>query len=148
MNLEGLNLWLKYNGFDCLCDQGENDFEYDNEEEIIYCGTLADNCEDKFTCFAKSLGLYRYADIRTLAFLHELGHYNTMNYLTKKQELVSALGKALINAVPTFNETIAAIKYFIYYRLPIEKVATEWAVEYANDHPADLATLDGFIKED
>lgn len=148
MNLKGLNLWLKHNNFDCTCEKGDNDFEYDNDDEVIFCGNLADNCEDKFTAFARSKGLYRSADIRTIAFLHELGHYNTMDGLTKKQELISLLGKKLINGTPTPNEFIANIKYFIYYRLPVERVATEWAIDYANNNPADLATLDSFMRED
>ena len=146
MNITKINKWLASHNFECTCELGESedDFCYDHSTETIYIGTLAENSVKPFMKYAKSLGFYINAPIEVLAFLHELGHYNTLDFIDDEVLDRDEFIKTLMEKVPNTNLTVKA-KYFIYHRLAMEKAATLWAINYANTHPAEVIVLSNLL---
>lgn len=103
--------------------------ECDIENKTIYISFKSNPVDIKtFLDFVKELNpKCKYNDI-ILGILHEIGHIYTYDKLNEKQweednELLSALYKQNLISATDFNK--------FYVRLPLEKNATQWAIDFA-----------------
>lgn len=103
--------------------------ECDIENKTIYISFKSNPVDIKtFLDFVKELNpKCKYNDI-ILGILHEIGHIYTYDKLNEKHweednELLSALYKQNLISATDFNK--------FYVRLPLEKNATQWAIDFA-----------------
>lgn len=103
--------------------------ECDIENKTIYISFKSNPVDIKtFLDFIKELNpKCKYNDI-ILGILHEIGHIYTYDKLNEKHweednELLSALYKQNLISATDFNK--------FYVRLPLEKNATQWAIDFA-----------------
>ena len=82
-------------------------------------------------------------DIFIISLLHEVGHYMTDNKFNVFDNLylwsVKQDNLAKLNTI-TDEKELKALEY-IYFRLPDEYAATEWAVDYYKSHPQKIAKM-------
>lgn len=73
-----------------------------------------------------------------LTFLHEVGHFYTIEDFDDEYEETARakVSLAVDLDVDTFEEIVE--KNFAYWELPIEKAATDWAIDFYNDHEEEL----------
>lgn len=69
-----------------------------------------------------------------LTFLHEVGHYFTIEDFDDDYENDQKAKASL--AIDYDNDTEQEIveKNFTYWELPVEKAATDWAIDFYNEH--------------
>lgn len=72
-----------------------------------------------------------------LLFLHEIGHHQTIAYISYGVQKFCDEEKNRIEVAMEFAEDIEEMKKleFQYFNLPDELMATQWAVNYAKEHP-------------
>ena len=85
-----------------------------------------------------------------ISFLHEVGHSNTMEFYTKEEIQESHIKTAALETLlwdmdPHTKEAEELHKE--YFNLLIEKDATRWAVEFANDYPNIVWSLNDICEE-
>lgn len=116
--------------FECTADIG-TDFEYIYvENKIHYALVVADKMEQGFMRSVERLNPLVKCDIFLWSFLHEIGHNETIEELTDEESDISNITKEWIAA--------GAVPPDAYYDCPDERMATEWAVRYANSHIEEL----------
>ena len=81
-----------------------------------------------------------YPDIKATEFtwslLHEVGHAKTWNLFTKK-------------AWKKYDKTAPYIHDIeVYFRVPQERVATDWAAEYIRKHPKKIEKFEKAIRKE
>ena len=141
MNLDKLQDWLEDNGFDCELDTCD-EFCYDETDDIIYVAdAVPENSIKPFMRFAKSLGLRPNVNMNTVAFLHELGHSQTVPFLTSWEKLKDLIARRALNATQPKTELGCRVRYLIYHRLHKEKIATKWAIDFINANPGKAVEL-------
>lgn len=69
------------------------------------------------------------------SILHEIGHLST-----KQGDLVSAIGRRISKLLCKLNLITLANK--LYFNLPEERKATEWATDYVNLHYQEIKQLE------
>lgn len=136
-----LKTWLTEHGFDCDVENGEV-FEYDWVQEKIYCGALPENDFNAWNELMVELGLNVKISNEAMAFLHELGHFITYDDFLDDEFDDTDLIKGMLGIAP-----ITKASYEIYYHLPVEIAATEWAVNYINSNPEEAVILDSCFEE-
>ncbi len=72
-----------------------------------------------------------------LSLFHEIGHYMTFDDLGEEDFAYSCDVKALLGTTDDDAK--------IYFRLPIEIAATNWAIDYINEHPTEISKLEKAI---
>lgn len=122
-----LNKFLTNFKFECTAKYMEDsDSYYDDAEEVIILGGMSDLTADMyFMNLCKERGLKAEVNVDTMSFLHELGHYETMFLLDDEDWKKSYLIKA-----------VAEVKqdYMMYFKCPVEIIATDWAINFANEY--------------
>jgi len=114
-----LNTWLKKNNFEARCGGMESDFGWNPAQDyIFYSLTITEKSAQMFYEYTGELGLKYELDDFWLAFLHELGHSETW-YLVDEEDW----------------DVPIEITEYDYFRHPREAIATEWAVDFINEHP-------------
>lgn len=83
--------------------------------------TYGDRFDDDFSTFV-------------LSFLHEIGHYFTMDDFDDALE--EKAGLVIDFDVATDEEIVE--KNHTYWELPIEKAATDWAIDFYNDYKEEM----------
>lgn len=135
--------------FELTCQLG-TDFSYlPGDNLITYAFTFVDIDADGFLASVERLNPEVNADIFLWSLLHEIGHHETIDTLTDKQNRYCDKFKEKLNKrIKKFNKRMskgkkvklsAVVKLEDYYDVLDEKLATEWAVEYANSHQEELA---------
>ena len=129
--------WLYKNGFYTVESlEFDSNFKYNLPEHIIYIGIKIE--PDISDCFEKYLdGLnFQFEDVpaQVLAFLHELGHSQTI-YDFSQDELMSfyfekVTGTIIIDSSPEKEEQAK----FKYWNVADERAANEWLVNFTNTH--------------
>lgn len=80
----------------------------------------------------------------TYSILHELGHYFTADDLDDelKDDLETRVALSMVD-----TDTAKKDKELqdLYYNLPLEFAATEWAIEYANKHKVKCKLFDRVV---
>jgi uncharacterized membrane protein YhdT len=132
-----LQEWLIKNNFDVTIQFG-NDFNYNIEDNIInYNYTIDEDFVSIYEDFLNELGLQYNISYFLMAFLHELGHEQTIDLMDDSDwfEYKAINFKILFTNLDYFEKTK------IYINSTIEKEATSWAVNYANNHFEELNEL-------
>lgn len=111
-----------------LTSQLDTDFAYDPVEDIVYWSVVVSekNSED-FKEFFESLGCVVKADVFIYSLFHEIGHSQTLEYVSEEDYNYSWDRKA-----------DPEITNYEYFRLPNEIVATQWAVDYINNNAEEI----------
>ena len=121
-----LNNWLADNGFECevKCD---TDFAYYYADSLItYALVVSERMDNLFLDFANRHGLKVDCGIFLLSFFHELGHNETMDELEDDE---------------FYNGDKNKLEPEEYFNLTEEIVATEWAIDYINNHADEVERL-------
>lgn len=82
---------------------------------------------DSFVEFCIHINPYIKADIFLLCFFHEIGHIKTQQCA----ELYESASKVMKN--------YAKRDKFYYYMAPVERMATEWGLDYMENHWGEVA---------
>lgn len=69
-----------------------------------------------------------------LSFLHEIGHYYTIEDFDDDYDTIVAQKQGLAIDYDTDSDQEIVEKNFTYWELPIEKAATDWAIDFYNKH--------------
>ena len=124
-----INEFLK--PFECTARMG-TDFCYLYHKSLIFYSVLwTNNGAEDFLNSVLRLKPEVDADIFLWSLLHELGHHETYDEIDDEENDYCDETKKRIEAGELPNE--------MYYNLTDERMATEWAVEYANTHKEELA---------
>lgn len=112
----------------------DSDFYYDIEEARVYFSILVSERSDRlFKKYVKNTFNFDTPNIFIISLLHEIGHAETLNTITAKQFKADHKAKkaltqtldAMSNDDPNYDEVFSK-----YFDLTIEKIATQWAVDY------------------
>jgi hypothetical protein len=137
-----LDTWLKENGFD-LITRFEQDFAYYHNENVIAFGLLTtarnDECFGKFVEDLGGYGNYSFLN----SFFHELGHHETYEDISDREYEYGQMVKAYLADKEELND----YDLYTYFNLPIERTATEWGIEYINDHTSEVFELNRKIQK-
>lgn len=139
MDTKKLMAWCEENGFDVEIKRSENkEFYYDYPSATIYCGKENPKEEKIWFSFVEKLGL-KHIDvpIDVQAFLHELGHFETIDDMGDEDWEELTLFSLIKNDKSLSIDDIT----LAYYNLNIERVATEWMVNYINNNLATVQKL-------
>lgn len=144
MNTDKLKKWAK-DKLDLSIDIELGDyFEYHYYEDLVVVSKDIPAHFKGYLKYCRKLGLTKYTDPRLIAFLHEIGHAITVdNYMGLFKEFINRI--SFILDTPCYTQLFADIKAWFYYRVPIEKEATLWAVDYINNN--DISDLEDIWKE-
>lgn len=128
----------KYNE-DLLIVCNGSDWYYDYYNDIININVYhADEVDEMFTEVCKTLGLEWECPIFLMSLLHEFGHAQTIDECdTFEWNLVDIY----VKLKGIMSEKIVDKDYFTYFYSPREKVATEYACAFANEHKTELEDL-------
>ena len=108
-----------------------NDWQCDTEEKIIYipliesqeeCEKFINNFKKQWQQKNKKIKLFFAPQI--ISFLHEIGHTQT-----KQGDIISKALRKISNFLCKHKAT-KKLSYKIYYNIPEEKRATQWAIEF------------------
>lgn len=133
--------WLINNGFQVRIAQ-DTEYSYNFYEKIIYIGgDTVKTTAELFKHCLKQLGCLRVQEfnIHTLAFLHELGHYNTVSSFKNEELIFFATIKEIIATLHNDDEKTANLKY---WNIPDELAANNWVVDFINTHYPIAKKLD------
>lgn len=135
--------------FELTCKLGLDFGYYPSDNLITYAFTYVDIDVDGFLASVERLEPEVNADIFLWSLLHEVGHHETIDEMTAKENRACDKAKAKINKkVKKLNKRMAKgkkvklsamVKLESYYDMLDERLATEWAVNYANTHKEELA---------
>ena len=114
------------------------ELEVDIDDEVIYVGKSVDKRADKyFMAFVKKINSKaEFINPALLSLLHELGHIET--WTTEDREMKDFMFNVLklsYEDVDIFATDELLKEYcFQYFNIPLEKNATEWAIDFALEH--------------
>ena len=129
---EELNKFLE--PFGVYAKYGSDFFFYWEDNHIEYGFLTCERIDKLFHKFAvEELGLNYNVDTFILSFLHELGHSETLDEIDAEDEIYSADVKETL--------TDSDESCMTYFHLPVEIAATQWAVDYINEHPTEIRNL-------
>lgn len=123
--MEKLKKWLAENGFSDVNVKTSDFFGYNLTTKTILVGEYIEDGTEYFPEFLNEYGC-DYADqipLPILAFLHELGHYNTIH-------TYSPVALALFNINKVDCDGTDKQRAFHYWTVPDEFTANMWAIEY------------------
>ena len=107
--------------------------------EIVLGGITNPAADEVFVEYCeKDLGLTVEISVETLAFLHELGHHNTLVFIDDIDIIASDVIKEILYMQDEETEE-AFMKYFT---CPVEQEATTDAVNFCNHNPEVVMQLD------
>lgn len=133
--------WLNENGFSEVKEiQLGPEFAYDINKQSIIIGLTDDHLVGEwFEEFLSSYGC-KYSDIpyTILAFLHELGHNQTVNQFTSDELIYCALVKTT-HKIKDLNNLKEYL--FEYWCVPDEFAANKWLINFVNTHVVAIANL-------
>lgn len=115
----------------------ESDFCYYNITNEIIAMNIDDarNYAEEFVEFAAQINpIAREIDIVLLSLLHEFGHHETYYLLTEEEEVEEKFMRMLYQGI---GENVAG-----YFNLPSERMATEWALKFAEENIEKVKELD------
>lgn len=136
-----LDTWLKENDFD-LTTRFEQDFAYYHNENVIAFGLLTTERNNEcFGNFVEDLGGYGNWGFLN-SFFHELGHHETYEDISDSDYDYGQMVKAYLADKEELND----YDLYTYFNLPIERTATEWGIEYINNHTSEVAELNKKIR--
>ena len=127
--LEVFNSWLEDNGFSTRVGDIEEDFGYySGIDEIAITFVNAVEADAAWRIWTQSLGFPPELDVFWTSFLHELGHAET----------IWMFGKA---DWEKYARDIVYASHEEYFNLPIERTATEWALNFVQEKTEAVVEL-------
>lgn len=132
-----INSWLSRHGFSNVTTKFDYEFCYAIDDAIISIGVIDyDEMGDWFKDFLKENGYdFSFIPYPILAFLHELGHHNTINTFSDEDLKYFSIVKELI---PSDDEKE---QLFTYWSFPDELAATKWLADYISSNMDAVAEL-------
>lgn len=125
----------------------DNDWQCDTEEKIIYIPLIEseEECEKFINNFKKQWQQKNkkeklFFTPQTISFLHEVGHTQT-----KQGDIISKILRKISNFLCKHKAT-KKISYKIYYNIPEEKRATQWAVEFIMNNYNDIVLFNNELE--
>ena len=115
----------------------ESDFCYYNITNEIIAMNIDDarNYAEEFIKFAAQINpIAREIDIVLLSLLHEFGHHETYYLLTEEEEVEEKFMRMLYQGI---GHDVTG-----YFNLPSERMATEWALDFAEKNIDKIKELD------
>ena len=112
---------------------------YPNTREIEIPYLISEDGAKKFlmsvaTANVGNINIYN-IDIAMWSLLHEIGHDQS-----KQNDIISIIGRKIYKIVTKLN--LCKLSNKIYFNLPEEKNATEWATDYVNLHYKEIKQLE------
>lgn len=109
----------------------DNDWQCDTETKTIYIPLIESEEESerfinnfkKEWCKDRNIIKLFFSPV-TMSFLHEIGHTQT-----KQGDIISKILRKISNFLCK-HKTTKELSYKIYYNIPEEKRATQWAIEF------------------
>jgi len=97
--------------------------------------------DNHFIAILKEKGLKGNYNAITLSLMHELGHANTLEYISnKKYDKCNAILDTL------YTKGLSDKKFYkAYYKVYSEKVANTWAIKYINAHEKEIKKLEKLL---
>ena len=135
IGIEGLNEVLNefLAEFD-LTAEFDTDFYYAWEDHKVgYSLMVTDFASRTFQAFVQSLCPQIKCDTFLLSFMHEIGHHHTIDDFSDMEYSRELASKQRINNLLAADDLTILGKEMLfneYFNLDIEKVATEWAIDY------------------
>ena len=116
---DAFNAWLMKHNFEARIGGMDTDFYWKPVEDTIsYSFVYAQKYDTVFQKVCEKLGLAYEIDIFWLSLLHELGHSETWHLVEEEHHIIDI-------------ETYTSEDYYYH---PRELVATQWAVDFINEH--------------
>lgn len=110
-----------------------SDFSYDPEDDRVYFSLLIGERQERlFRKYVQEKFNYTIPNIFMLTLLHEVGHAYTFFSFSKDEIRTARRAKEHLEKELKRNNIDSV--YIRYFDLPIEKVATEWAIAYYKKH--------------
>ena len=123
----------KYN----TCYSLTEDKIYLNVLDTDDCGFIRHLCEKHFCDYANDY------DILIWAMLHEIGHCETQYFVENDDAGYRDLLNSINHELFQQNEALQNM----YYDLPLEKEASEWAISYEYEHQDKIIFYDKIINK-
>lgn len=116
------------------CDSDfDSDFSFDPEDDRVYFSVIvAERADRLFKEYVAKTFNYSIPNIFMLSLLHEVGHFFTL-YTFSKEEIKKAR-KVKKHIEKELEKNNSDEVYSRYFDLSIEKVATEWAINYYKEN--------------
>ena len=120
----GLNIKAKLN----------SQFWMSENKKIIAYSLIPDTCDKDFCNFVNKTWNCKFEPctlaLMELSILHEVGHFKTFPYFSDNAKFYNQLCKIIIDKIP-FDK----LQNYLYFNLPLEKKATEWAINFMRKYP-------------
>jgi len=141
MNIIKINKWLKEHNFYSRVKSSDY-FCYNTIDDLIYVSKEIPDHINDYKYYCNSLGLSKNVNDRTLCFLHELGHSETIWDINDYVCLFDRFISRIIDK-PSRSKFNRRLKCNLYYRLPTERAATKWAIDFINNN--DYLSLEDIL---
>lgn len=138
-----INKWLADNEFDCIATMGPEFAYYHSDSLIHYALWFDKETEPWFVEVMDECGLNYNCDSFILGFFHELGHNMTMDFLDDEDYEYSLAEITRIEDEGADGRE----DNMTYFHLPLEIEATQWAVDYINNHSDKVAEFWDAVKD-
>lgn len=112
------------------------------EDAKLTYSLLVDDSDYQFLENAFRLGLEYEYSVFTISLLHEIGHFFTLENFPKNERKAYNRAVQVIEVSENRKLITAKEANARYFELPIEKVATLWAIDYANNHYEKLVAFE------
>lgn len=122
--------------FGCTAEFGAEFCYYHSDETVCYSLAVVEESDKTWKEYVKDTFNFRITNIFMFSLLHEIGHHFTMDkfspiYQRKEDAVVRKIEK---NLSKSDDEVLDKKLRLQYFDLPMEKVATKWAVKYYRTH--------------
>ena len=123
-------------------------FQYCEDDVIQYSILITDKFDKTFTDYARKKGFPEKLDIFVLSLLHEIGHHKTIDYVPFHIRLGNKIMKKIYDLSIKINYGWLEKVAYKYYDLYVERIATEWAINYAKENIEELINLEKSIYDE
>ena len=135
-----LNSWLRKYGFTARVAQMDTDFYWYTESNTIgYSLFQTVHSQEEWDNLLTELNLRYEVDSFWTCFLHELGHSMTWGSFTEEEIEENYRDKEWLEE--SDESSFAESVHSLYFHLPVEIAATEWAVRFINTNPNAIKEL-------
>ena len=110
-----------------------------SDDTLYYSLFIDEDCNRDWSKWLKKTYGTRYSrdfSIFALSILHEIGHYFTLDDFDETEAFAGK--EELIIDLDADTEAQQTEKRFSYWNLPVEKAATDWAIDFYNSHKKEM----------
>jgi len=122
--------------FDCVCEPSDDFYYFYDSSTVTFAFVTTEWIDKQFVKFYETLGLNVKCDTFLLSLFHEIGHHHTIEEVEEEDYIYSQDVKDWIDEQEASEELLD-----MYFNLPDEKIATQWAVDYINTHIDEVYNL-------